>query len=380
MTTDSAAHEARHAAMALLLAVPLKEASAHATEDSLGHVLMDLPSKWVRDLEPDLVRRLASVIAAGELGDDPDWPPEWPDADAQRLDERQLASIVAHLELDRDEWKALTKEMRQHARRPEFKNMERVLDALLETGLVLKARQLKDVGKTYLRGDDQMQHLTFKAATTVQTDQGVFEAVISTEAVDRERDVVMPEAMVDALRAWIYAGKMVPLAWNHSSAPEDQVGHINPSVKAVNGEVVASGWIDQDTERGAHVWRLAKSGTLGFSFGYMVTESTPREGGGRHITGLDVFEVSATPTPMNNGTRVLSTKAADNADMYENADPVMVGTGTNGHGEDKGIDARTAELVRAINGAFDTAAKASDADRAQRKSTTNPIRIKEFEC
>ena len=64
---------------------------------------------------------------------------------------------------------------------------------------------------------------------------------------------------------------MIPLHWNHSSEPEDIVGHVNPAtVEAVDGEVVASGWVDQSTDRGAHVWRLAKAQTLGFSFGYLI--------------------------------------------------------------------------------------------------------------
>jgi Caudovirus prohead serine protease len=52
-----------------------------------------------------------------------------------------------------------------------------------------------------------------------------------------------------------------------------------------------------------------KSGTLGFSFGYLVTRSRRRDDGTRVIAALDVFEVSATATPMNNRTRVLSTKS-----------------------------------------------------------------------
>jgi hypothetical protein len=48
-------------------------------------------------------------------------------------------------------------------------------------------------------------------------------------------------------------------------------------------------------------------------FGYLVPDggATPRPGGGRHITELDVFEITATPTPMNNQTHVLSTKSID---------------------------------------------------------------------
>ena len=36
-----------------------------------------------------------------------------------------------------------------------------------------------------------------------------------------------------------------------------------------------------------------------------------REGGGRDITELDVFEITASRAPMNNDTRVLATKGAD---------------------------------------------------------------------
>jgi phage head maturation protease len=54
-----------------------------------------------------------------------------------------------------------------------------------------------------------------------------------------------------------------------------------------------------------------KGGSLGFSFGYITTGSIKRADGGRTITSLDVFEVSATPAPMNPETRVLATKALD---------------------------------------------------------------------
>jgi HK97 family phage prohead protease len=159
-----------------------------------------------------------------------------------------------------------------------------------------------------------MEHLLLKAVATT-TDQGIFEAVISSEAVDREQDIVVAAAMVDALRAWAGTNKNVPLHWNHSSEPEDIVGHVDPfTVREVDGEVVAGGWVDRDIDRGREVWRLMKSGTLGFSFGYIITASTERNGGGREITGLDVYEITATTAPMNNGTRVLSTKALDELD------------------------------------------------------------------
>ena len=151
-----------------------------------------------------------------------------------------------------------------------------------------------------------MEHLTLKAATTQVTDQGVFEAVISTETADREQDVVSADAMVEALKKW---NRPVPLAWNHSTAAEDIIGSVEPMTAAVkDAEVVVQGQVDLDSEVGKQAWRSFKSRTIGFSFGYMTLSSTKREGGGRHLTEVDIFEITATPTPMNNETRVLSTK------------------------------------------------------------------------
>jgi hypothetical protein len=83
---------------------------------------------------------------------------------------------------------------------------------------------------------------------------------------------------------------------------------------------------------GKEAWRSFKSRAIGFSFGYLIPDGgfTPRPGGGRLITALDVFEVTATPTPMNNDTRVLSTKGISAGDpmldalnrVFANADEV----------------------------------------------------------
>jgi HK97 family phage prohead protease len=156
-----------------------------------------------------------------------------------------------------------------------------------------------------------VEHLTLKAATTA-TDQGTFTAVISAASIDREHDVVSPHGMARALRKWTQVGKRVPLAWHHSTAADQQIGYIDPeSVQVADGEVVASGWIDQSTDTGKHAWRLVKTGTLGFSFGYLTLEATPRGDGGKNLNEFDVLEVTATQLPMNNDTRVLGWKAAD---------------------------------------------------------------------
>ena len=151
---------------------------------------------------------------------------------------------------------------------------------------------------------------------TTTKDQGIFTAVISASSVDREKDVVDPDGMVRALKRWTSTGKNIPLAWNHSGDADQQIGYVDPaSAKAVNGEVQVSGFIDQSSAVGADAWRQVKLGTLGFSFGYLVPDggAIKRSGGGRNIMELDVFEVTATPTPMNNDTRVLAYKSAEAA-------------------------------------------------------------------
>src|SRR4051812_24124492 len=162
-------------------------------------------------------------------------------------------------------------------------------------------------------GEPRMKEMLItKAAVTTVTERGEFTAIISTEKTDREGDVVLPEAMVAAIQAWNVDGKQIPLAWAHRTEPDELIGSVDPtSVKAENGEVIVSAWIDRDIPRGREVWRLVKSGTLGFSFGYLITDAIKRANGDREIRGLDIFEISATATPMNRGTRVLDWKSTE---------------------------------------------------------------------
>ena len=172
-----------------------------------------------------------------------------------------------------------------------------------------------------------MDHLLLKAATTA-ADQGVFEAVISTATVDRDKDIVEPTAMLNALAKWAAVGKLMPLAYSHrdpATGHIEVVGHIEPSsARIVSNEVIAKGWVDQSTPRGQETWRLVKSGTLSFSFGYLIPDggATKRAGGGLHIRAIDLYEVSAVPVaPSNNDTRVLSFKALEGTWARASASP-----------------------------------------------------------
>src|SRR5262245_30795225 len=80
--------------------------------------------------------------------------------------------------------------------------------------------------------DDTRPHITLKAVT-IAADEGIFEAVISTITIDRDRDIVMPAGVVAAMKKWADLGKMMPLAYHHS---EEVVGHIDPATARVEND------------------------------------------------------------------------------------------------------------------------------------------------
>jgi HK97 family phage prohead protease len=231
-----------------------------------------------------------------------------------------------------------------------------------------------------------MEHITLKAAV-VAADAGEFEAVISTVAEDRDRDIVDPSGMVKALHRWTETGKRIPLAWNHSTKAEDIIGHIEPgSAMESGGEVMVTGWIDQGTEVGKHAWRLVKSGTLGFSYGFLPLAAKNREGGGKYISELDVFEITATPIPANAQTRVVAWKSAGHEDESEDESKLPV--------SDDDVQRAASEFVSSLmvhvtdNGEADNGeGKSIESRRARQDAKAKaliqehmPLRTKVFEC
>jgi HK97 family phage prohead protease len=413
-----AEHEAAHCAAAIVLGFDPERAVVHLNNpDATGHV--DVP---LGETDRNRWRDAAKFVLAARCfdpGEMPDWPPQ---KSSGSHDERILAAIVDGMGWTEADWRDACTETWELVADREFDRLHKAYTQLLEDGHDLTRHTIQHVKA--IAGKEPMQHLTLKAVTTPQTDEGVFTAVISTASVDREGDVVEPSAMAEALRAWTFTGKMVPLHWNHSSDPADIVGHVNPAtVEARDGEVHATGWVDQSTERGQHVWRLAKSGTLGFSFGYLIPDggAVKRADGVREIHKLDVFEVSATPAPMNNDTGVLSTKAVEDdedsdrtpthaalerrlteagiitspasAGQYQRADVdnVFTGTSTNGnHRETKSVDQiRTEwrdtmlELLTPSTGAYPAATEEAATEpetKALPPKPTQPIKVASFEC
>ena len=138
------------------------------------------------------------------------------------------------------------------------------------------------------------EHLLLKASV-VLADKGTFEAIISTESVDREKDIVLADAMVDALQAWTPTGKLIPLLWSHSSAARGHHRLHRPGL-ARRRSTARSAHRDGSTRRHHAAGRRggwSEAGVLGFSFGYLIGDAVKRADGVREIRELDVFEISA---------------------------------------------------------------------------------------
>lgn len=160
-----------------------------------------------------------------------------------------------------------------------------------------------------------MELLQAKATTTQTTDLGEFRALVSVFGnVDRGGDVVHAGAFTRSIEDWKATGRLVPLHYNHD--PDEIIGEITEMWESDHGLQV-SGRVDLDEELGRKVWKSLKRGRIGFSFGFLTVKSRDREDGGKDLLELDVVEISVTASPMNNRTRVLSTKSAVPADWKD---------------------------------------------------------------
>jgi hypothetical protein len=118
---------------------------------------------------------------------------------------------------------------------------------------------------------------------------------------------------------------------------------------------------------GGDAWQSFKARRVGFSFAYMTIAATGRKDGGRRITELDVFEITATRVPMNNDTRVLSTKALDIVELAD-ADALA------------DVGREWADLMtKAMGGKADPAASLrAKSERLARELA--PVQIASYEC
>ena len=148
------------------------------------------------------------------------------------------------------------------------------------------------------------------ATTATATDQGSFSAIAAAWTVDRDNEQIARGAFSKTIKAWQGRDKPIPLHWNHSAAPEDIIGEVDPhSLKETDFGLHVRGQLDvEGSEVAKEAWRLVKRNSIGLSFGFLGT-GHERPDGSREITEIDLFEVSLTPAPANPDTQLLDWKS-----------------------------------------------------------------------
>jgi HK97 family phage prohead protease len=310
-------HEAGHAAMAVVLGIPIERI---LVDDFEGTTLFD----WSRaslghdvDAE-DLVRVvLAGAIAEGKAA------PRWPLLPGMSRDEDALVALADYARLDRDGYRRLVNETHDLLLHPDFCTVERRLATALEHVPHLDAAAIEHLLTLHQKGADMATTRTkTTTAPVIAEELGEFEAIAAGYGIDRQNEQIRPGAFARTIEAWQRSGKRIPLQWHHDPAPESIIGSVDPaSMRETADGLLVSGKLDiTDSARAAEAWRSVKSRAVSLSFGFMVVQSHERKDGVTELTELDLFEITLTPAPANPETRVLSTKSVStDAELRERA-------------------------------------------------------------
>lgn len=156
-----------------------------------------------------------------------------------------------------------------------------------------------------------MLHKTTEAKATT-TDLGEFTAIAATYSVDRGKERIIKGAFAGTIERWQSSGKMIPFHWDHSGSPADIIGVVDPaSLKETDEGLLVQGKLDLvNSPVAKEAWRAMKSNAVALSFGYMVLNGGVAEDEIYDIREIDLFEISATPAPMNPDTRFIDLKSA----------------------------------------------------------------------
>lgn len=104
----------------------------------------------------------------------------------------------------------------------------------------------------------------------------------------------------------------LPMLFGHDK--NDPVGVWETATVKSDGLYMSGRLLIDDVPRAKQVFALVKAGAVpGISIGFITKKSTPRRGGGRDISALDLFEASLVTAPMHPGARVTSAKSSVDA-------------------------------------------------------------------
>lgn len=133
-----------------------------------------------------------------------------------------------------------------------------------------------------------------------------------TRTPDSYGEVVAKGAFADSLAEWAAKATPIPVLWNHDYwQAESFVGYVLEAIEDDHGLLV-KGAIDTSNPRGAHTYRLLKTGVITkMSFGYDVLDSATIDLDGervRELRKIALHEVSLVPYPANPDTSIEDVK------------------------------------------------------------------------
>ncbi len=135
-------------------------------------------------------------------------------------------------------------------------------------------------------------------------------------APDQGNDIVEKGAYAASLRAIAKAGGRVKMLWQHN--PAEPIGVWDEVIEDAKGLRVR-GRILPDVARGREAVALIEAGAIdGLSIGYRTVQATKDSAGRRHLSQVELWEVSVVTFPMLPDARVAAKGGAGlEADWHE---------------------------------------------------------------
>jgi HK97 family phage prohead protease len=120
-----------------------------------------------------------------------------------------------------------------------------------------------------------------------------------------------PDRVGDVVEKGAFASARAPVPMLFAHDPADPVGAWTGLVEDSEGFKVTGRLFVDDVARAREVRAFVQGGAVGgLSIGFVTRKASPRRGGGRTISALDLVEVSLVTIPMHPGARLTAAKSA----------------------------------------------------------------------
>ena len=119
-----------------------------------------------------------------------------------------------------------------------------------------------------------------------------------------------PDRVGDMVQKGAFNSVNLPLPMLFGHDGNDPVGSWTEARESDQGLMLKGSLLVNEVARAREVAALVKAGAVrGISIGFITRKATPRRGGGRTITDLELVEASLVAVPMHAGARVTSAKS-----------------------------------------------------------------------